>query len=392
MHEVVMPRLAESMEEGTLLRWLKADGDDVRAGEELAEIESDKATVTYESEADGVLHIVAAEGDTVAVGTPIALLLTAGEQPPDATSSNGGGPAVAAPVAPPAVHRVKASPLARRLAADLGVDVATVAGSGPGGRVVRADVEAARRVPEPEPEPALAPAAASADSAKGTVSVVEMTRTQQVVARRMAEAKATVPEFQVSTEVDMEACRALRADLKSYELDVVPSFNDMVVKASAIALREFPRANASYRDGGFELYSRVNVGVAVAAEDSLLVPTLFDADRKRLTEIAGEARALAAKVREGSVTPPELAGGTFTVSNLGMHGVTTFNAVINPPQAAILAVGAIAPAPVVHDGEIVVRHRMSLTLTCDHRILYGAEAAGFLARIRALLEQPLRLR
>jgi pyruvate dehydrogenase E2 component (dihydrolipoamide acetyltransferase) len=169
----------------------------------------------------------------------------------------------------------------------------------------------------------------------------------------------------------------------------VPSFNDMIVKACAVALGEFPRANGAYRDGRFELYSRVNVGIAVAAQDSLVVPTIFDADRKSLGDIAREASALAAKVRSGSVTPPELSGGTFTVSNLGMYGVTEFNAVINPPQAAILAVGAMEPRAVVHEGEIAARHRMTVSLSCDHRILYGADAARFLARVRALLEQPL---
>jgi pyruvate dehydrogenase E2 component (dihydrolipoamide acetyltransferase) len=206
----------------------------------------------------------------------------------------------------------------------------------------------------------------------------------------MAESKATVPEFTLRSEIDMEACVQLRTELKALGGEV-PSYNDMVVKASALALREFPRANGSYRDGRFELHSRVNVGVAVAAPDALVVPTVFDADRKSLREIARETRALAERVRAGTVTPPELSGGTFTVSNLGMYGVTDFTAVINPPQAAILAVGALAPRPVVRDGTLVARHTMGVTLACDHRILYGADAAEFLARIRALLEQPLAL-
>jgi pyruvate dehydrogenase E2 component (dihydrolipoamide acetyltransferase) len=246
--------------------------------------------------------------------------------------------------------------------------------------------------PEPvaaAPAPAPAPAPAEVGTAKGEVTQQELSRTQQVVARRMAESRATVPDFTISTEVDMEGCVALRGQLKATEPEVVPSFNDMIVKACARALREYPRANGAYRDGRFELFSRVNVGIAVAAQDSLVVPTIFDADRKSLGEIARDSRRLAGKVRDGSVTPPELSGGTFTVSNLGMYGVTQFNAVINPPQAAILAVGAMAPKPVVVDGEIVVRNRMTISLSCDHRILYGADAAEFLARIRALLEQPL---
>jgi pyruvate dehydrogenase E2 component (dihydrolipoamide acetyltransferase) len=213
----------------------------------------------------------------------------------------------------------------------------------------------------------------------------------------MAESRATIPTFELRSEIDMEACVALRAELKELAGDgrtgagAIPSFNDMVVKACAIALREFPRANGSYRDARFELYSRVNVGIAVAAQDALVVPTVFDADRKSLRAIARETRALAERVRANAVTPPELSGGTFTVSNLGMYGVTDFTAVINPPQAAILAVGALAQRAVVRDGALVARHTMTVTLACDHRILYGADAAQFLARIRALLEHPLAL-
>ncbi|HMI72868.1 MAG TPA: dihydrolipoamide acetyltransferase family protein, partial [Solirubrobacteraceae bacterium] len=221
-----------------------------------------------------------------------------------------------------------------------------------------------------------------------------LTRTQQVIARRMAESKATVPEFTITTEVDMQAAVALRGQLKAVAEGSdapVPSYNDMVVKACAIALREYPRANGSYKDGHFELYSRVNIGVAVAAQDALVVPTVFDADKKSLGEIARDGRALAERVRAGVVTPPELSGGTFTVSNLGMFGVTEFVAVINPPQAAILAVGKMEPRAVVRDGEVTARNTMNITLSCDHRILYGADAAEFLARIKALLEQPIAL-
>jgi pyruvate dehydrogenase E2 component (dihydrolipoamide acetyltransferase) len=225
------------------------------------------------------------------------------------------------------------------------------------------------------------------------VQVVEPTKLQQTVARRMAESKATVPHFYLSAQVDMSRCVQARAQLKDAagEDDVVPSFNDMVIKAAAIALSEFPRANAAYRDGRFELYQRVNVGIAVAAQDALVVPTIFDADRKGLRQIATEARSLAGKVRDGTVTPPELSGGTFTVSNLGMYGITDFGAVINTPQAAILAVGAITPTPVVRSGEIATAQVMGVTLACDHRILYGADGAEFLARVRALLEEPLGL-
>ncbi len=237
------------------------------------------------------------------------------------------------------------------------------------------------------------PPSPSAETAKGQVSYEDLSKTQQVIARRMAESKATAPHFYLRASVDMSEAVAGREMVKARALpgDVVPSFNDMVVKACALALREHPRANGAYRDGRFELYSRVNVGVAVAANDALVVPTVFDADRKGLRQIASESRALAGKVRDGQITPPELSGATFTVSNLGMYGIEGFSAVINPPQAAILAVGAIEERPVVRDGEIGTAHLMQVDLACDHRILYGAPAAEFLARIRALLEEPLAL-
>ncbi len=231
------------------------------------------------------------------------------------------------------------------------------------------------------------------ETAKGQVTYEDLSKLQSTIARRMSESKATAPHFYLEAEIDMSRAVEARARLKAGagEGEIVPSFNDMVVKACALALREHPRANGAYRDGRFELYSRVNVGVAVAARDALVVPTVFDADRKGLRQIAAESRALAGRVREGTITPPELSGGTFTVSNLGMYGIDNFSAVINTPQAAILAVGAIKERPVVRDGDIVPAHLLGVTLACDHRILYGAPAAEFLARVRTLLEEPLSL-
>jgi pyruvate dehydrogenase E2 component (dihydrolipoamide acetyltransferase) len=225
------------------------------------------------------------------------------------------------------------------------------------------------------------------------MKVIELTRMQRTVSRRMAESKATAPHFYLTTEIDMSRAVEARARIKAAagEGDIVPSFNDMVVKACALALREFPRANGAYRDGKVEEYSRINVGIAVAAQDALVVPTVFDADRKGLRQIAAESRAAAERVRAGTITPPELSGGTFTVSNLGMFGITSFSAVINPPQAAILAVGSIEQVPVVRDDAIVPGHRMSVNLACDHRILYGADGAKFVARVRDLLEEPVFL-
>jgi pyruvate dehydrogenase E2 component (dihydrolipoamide acetyltransferase) len=419
VQDVTMPRLSDSMEEGTILRWAKQVGNEVAVGEELVEIETDKANMGYEADVAGtLLEIVVGENESAPVGATIARIgdpdakgsapqaagpVTAGDPPlpPVAKASSATVPPTVPPAAPALTAngngsgRVKASPLARRVAEEKGVDLAGLSGSGPAGRIVKKDVEAA------SPAPSCSFSASQAqkeqpqvvESAKGTVETVELTKLQQVVARRMAEAKATAPHFYLTAEVDMSAAVAARARIKemSGEGEVVPSFNDMVVKACAIALRRFPRANASYKDGRFELHSRVNVGIAVAARDALVVPTIFDADRKGLREIAAEARSLAAKVRDGSVTPPELSGGTFSVSNLGMYGIKSFGAIVDSPQAGILAVGEIAERPVVRDGEIVPGKTMEMTLSCDHRILYGADGAEFLAEVRRLLEEPVGL-
>jgi len=444
-----MPRLSDTMEEGTILRWLKRDGEQLARGEELVEIETDKATMTYESDQDGILEILAAEGQTLAVGEVIARVAGAGAESVPAASVLEEGPAPGGPAAGVAVaaasgdgdhagaapsglspgersggERVKASPLARRIARQSGVDLRGITGSGPGGRIVKADLAEPSAVAGVDAGPAAgtgtgtaagtgAPSLEGVLTAKGETTVVELSRTQQTIARRMAESKATIPDFTLQMDVDMGACVRLRTELKrlsegepgavsgAQQLGT-PTYNDMVVKASALALREHPHANGSYRDGRLQLHSRVNVGVAVAAEDALVVPTVFDADEKSLGEIARETRALAERVRAATITPPELGGGTFTVSNLGMYGVRSFAAIINPPQAAILSVGAVELRPVVSEsavagggapgaGELTVGERMTITLVCDHRILYGAEAAGFLARIRELLQTPSAL-
>jgi pyruvate dehydrogenase E2 component (dihydrolipoamide acetyltransferase) len=430
MTEITMPKLSDSMEEGTILTWLKREGERVEAGDDLVEIETDKATMTHPAEAAGLLSVVAAEGDTLPVGAPIARLLETAASAPDpgpraepgldvAQATQSGESALASSgvelgdgTAQPVASNgrapgpgVKATPLARRVAQAHGVGLDDVRGSGPLGRITRADVLAkAGLAPEPSPAPAAAPAAPPAatsrtaatpaeppaGTAKGDVEVVALTRLQTVVARRMAEAKATVPEFGVQTDVVMDAAIAFRAQFAQAGARP-PSFNDLIVKAAALSLRQHPRANGSYRDGHLELHSRVNVGIAVAAPDALVVPTIFDADQKSLGAIAGEARRLAERVREGTVSPPELSGATFTVSNLGMYGMTAIAPVINVPQAAILGVGTMREVLGRVDGEVVDRHVMTLTLTCDHRILYGAEAAEFLSAIRRLLEQPVRL-
>ena len=492
MADVAMPRLSDSMEEGTILKWLKSDGDEVSEGDELVEIETDKANMTYEADDSGTLEIVASEGDTLAVGETIAKIGEGGggssddeedsddEEPEedeessdddeeaadedgddedsgdddeddeelsddsdeesgededagdededaDEDEDDSGGDEAAekqdsdedeaaeddesdeeaaaeddesggdeAEAESGDDGRVKASPIARRMARDLGLELSDVKGTGPGGRIVKSDVEAAAKgdgeAEAEAPEKDEGKPAKDGESGRGEVEHQELSRLQRTIARRMAESKATAPDFVMTLEVDMEEAVALRGQLKAAAGDdPAPSFNDFVIKAAALALRDFPRANGAYRDGQFELYSRVNIGVAVAGQDALVVPTVFDADRKSLGTIAADARRLAERVREGKITPPELSAGTFTVSNLGMYGIRRFVAVINPPQAAILAVGELTPRPVVRDGEVVVRTVMELTLTCDHRILYGADAAEFLAKIREYLELPLRL-
>ena len=460
--DIVMPRLSDSMEEGTVLKWLVEVGGEVKRGEPIAEIETDRANMTFESDTDGTLiEVLASEGDTLAIGEVIARVGEPDEAPsgdggggddgdagsgdeqssdgeesppaqaeegaaesssedpsgePEAPSGSGGGGNGGDPAgggsAPTTTttddgERLRASPVARRMARELSVELGSLEGSGPGGRIVKADVESASQgdgatapaedsdggAPAEESEPAEAPSAASGDEggAKGRVETQELTRLQKTVARRMAESKATAPDFALDIEIDMAACMELRGRLKPIA-DPVPSVNDMVVKACALALREHPKVNGAYRDGAFELYGRVNIGVAVAGEEALVVPTVFDAGTKSLGDIARDTRAAVKKVHDGSISPPELSGGTFTVSNLGMFGIESFTAVINSPQAAILAVGALKKKAVVDDaGRIVARDMMSATLVSDHRILYGADAARFLARVKELLEQPLAL-
>jgi pyruvate dehydrogenase E2 component (dihydrolipoamide acetyltransferase) len=426
MPDVTMPRLSDSMEEATIVTWLVADGDQVTGGQELAEVETDKATVTFEAEAVGVIQLLVGVGETVPLGAVIARIDDGTVQPRVAAGSSiaaaANGSSASEPPTPVATTRAvrvadgaasgrpSASPLARRIAASLNVDLHAIEGSGPGGRIVRADVErAATEGPiDGQSRPAAPPAVVEAprsdvaprerkvdtwdgSGARGAASSVELSRTQRLIARRMAESRATIPDLDLSIEVDMEAACALREELKREADRDTPSINDMIVMASARALAEHPNANAAYIDGRLERFERVNVGIAVAMPDALVVPTIADADRRSLGDIARTARQLVARVRDGSITPGELSGATFTVSNLGMHGIDFFTAVINPPQAAILAVGAVKPRAVVHSGELVARRSMIATLAADHRVLYGADAAEFLSTLRQLVEQPLRL-
>ncbi|WP_024934770.1 dihydrolipoamide acetyltransferase family protein [Actinomadura welshii] len=441
--EIRMPRLSESMTEGTIERWLHENGAEVDAGEELAEIDTDKAVVGVEAEASGVLEIVLPEGESAPVGAVIARLGTsstaAAESPAAAPGDDRSTAAAtaASPAAPPDPVRPSspacdrdrpiASPLARRRARELGVDLSAVTGTGLGGRIIRADVEAAgqaardadaagraatdgqaagRAAADGEAASGRAQGRPSATRPGGTVRAVAaggdstrapLTRIQQATVRRLADG-ASVPVFALTAEVDMNAAMALRSALAEVS-DPAPTVTDLVVGAVARALREFPRLNASADDGAVLLHPRVNVGIATETRDGLILPVVKDADRLPAPALAAVTKPLIARVRDGAATPADLDGATFTVSNLGMFGIVSFEAAIVPPQAAILAVGAVRTLPRWRDAlpgtsekdGVVAVPVMELTLTCDHRVVDGADAARFLTRVVALLHRPLAL-
>ena len=453
MPDVNMPKLSDTMEEGTILEWKKKDGDEVHKGDVLAEVESDKATFDLEAEDDGVLSIKVEKGVPAKIGAPIATIGPAGEtrpaktdgakpekaepakvkaEPakakaePEAAEAEAAAdetderaetetaegpedeppvaevvPAETAPKAKAAPARdsdgaagttaVKASPLAKRLAAQLGVDLAGIKGSGPEGRIVREDVEAAAKGRGGATRQGVPPAR----RAEGPdTEVVEPTRMQATIARRMAESKTTVPEFTVTVEARVDQAVSMRQQLK----DSVPgaekvTMTDFLVRACALALRKFPEVNTSWVDGRFNRKRSINIGLAVAPSQGmgLLVPVVHDADTKDIVQISIESRQVIERARSGRPAEGDLTGATFSISNLGMFGVDEFTAIINPPEAAILAVGAIKDAAVVDDGKVVVGKVMRMTLTVDHRVFYGATAAQFMAELKRLLENPVNL-
>ncbi|MCH6472488.1 dihydrolipoamide acetyltransferase family protein [Sinomonas terrae] len=412
MTDVLMPRLSDTMEEGVLSVWRKHEGDVVHRGDVLAEIDTDKATMELEAYDEGVLaRTLIEEGASVPIGTPIAVITPGGPvpdgtseapapapvaapQPPPETVPEPPRPAPTRPPAPPPSAGLTASPLARRLAREHGVDLAAVQGSGPGGRIVRADIDAAvartppSAPPPSAPEPAAPPAALGADAEE-----VPLSRIRRLTAQRLTASAAQAPHFYLTRTVDVDALLAFRAQINNglAEGGARVSLNDLVVKASAHALAAHPEVNSSWAGTRLLRHRRVNIGVAVALEDGLIVPVIHDADRKSITQISGEARDLAHRARTGRLSLEEITGGTFTVSNLGMYGIDQFTAVINPPEAAILAVGAAAAAPTVREGQLAVAAIMTLTLAIDHRVLDGAAGARFLADLVALLEHPLRI-
>jgi len=435
--QILMPALSPTMTEGTLAKWLKKEGDQVSSGDVLAEIETDKATMEIEAVDEGVLgKILIKEGtEAVPINTPIAVLLAEGEDRSALGAWAGAAPAPAAkaeakpataatpapaarpsPAPAPATQaapqpapsgngsRVFASPLARRMAEQAGVDIAAVKGSGPHGRIVKRDIEAALAAPiaprpavptalpaapaarPPAPTPAPAPVAPTA-----LYTEIANSGMRKVIARRLLESKQTIPHFYLSIDCQVDALIRIRKDLNARSDKYKLSVNDFAIRALALALRQVPAANASWSDAATLRYNSVDVAVAVAVDNGLITPVIRNADNKGLAAIANEMRELAARARAGKLMPEDYQGGTFSLSNLGMYGIKDFAAIINPPQAGILAVGAAEQRPVVKDGALAVATVMSCTLAGDHRIIDGAIGAQLLGAFKTLIEDPLAM-
>jgi pyruvate dehydrogenase E2 component (dihydrolipoamide acetyltransferase) len=410
MPDVLMPRLSDTMTEGVVGQWLKHEGDVVQRGDVLAEIETDKATMELEAYDSGVLtRIIAPEGTTVPIGQPIAVI---GDQigstepvgsqavstaPSDGAASTSASPATPAETParkPIAADAVRATPLVRRLAHEHGIDLAGVKGTGPGGRIVRADIEAAVGRGA-----ASAPSGVSAASKPGPIAVaadgdeqLPLSSIRRITAQRLTES-AAAPHFYLTTVADVGALQQLRAELNAELPDGGPkvSVTDLLIRGCAVSLRSHLDVNSSWGGDHLVRHAHVNVGCAVANDNGLLVPVIRDADRKSLTEIALEAHDLIERARAGKLTPDELTSSTFTISNLGMYGIDHFTAVINPPEAAVLAVGAVQQEAVVRGGQLAAATTLKLTLSIDHRVLDGATAAVFLQDLVKLLEHPLRI-
>ncbi|MFT8417341.1 MAG: pyruvate dehydrogenase complex dihydrolipoamide acetyltransferase [Acetobacter sp.] len=406
--EILMPALSPTMTEGKIARWLKKEGEAVSNGDVLAEIETDKATMEVEAIEDGIFgRILVPEGtEGVAVNTPIAILVEEGEAVPAATTpSSAPIPAAAstaqpvaaasAPVLPtPApqatrpANRIVASPLARRIAATKGVDLSSIKGTGPNGRIVKRDVEAAAAQSSSAPQPPALPTGGSRTVPHSTM--------RKVIARRLSESKATIPHFYVSMDVELDALMALRSQLNALSGDEGQdafklSVNDMLIKAAALALKQVPEVNASFTEDAMILHEDADISVAVSLDDGLITPIVRAADRKSLKQISQEAKSLVSRARAGKLKPEEFQGGTFSLSNMGMFGVKEFAAIVNPPQAAILAIAAGKRVPVVSGDEIRIATVMTVTLSVDHRAVDGALAAKWLSAFRSIVQAPLAL-
>lgn len=416
---ILMPALSPTMTEGNLARWLKQEGDRIKAGDVIAEIETDKATMEVEAVDEGILGriLVPAGTQGVKVNDVIAVLVEAGEAVPTAGAAPKAAPAPAAPApvaaapaaavaptpAPASGDRVFASPLARRMAAQAGLDISKIAGSGPNGRIVKADVDAAlSRGPAPAAAPAAAPAPVAAPRPAAPVAItaphtaIPNSSIRKVIARRLAKSKATIPHFYVSTDVEIDALLKIRADLNARSPKDGPgayklSVNDLVIKATAVTLRRFPNVNAMWTEDAILQLHDVDISVAVSIPDGLITPIVKGADIKGLAAISNEMKDLAARAKAGKLKPEEFQGGGFSISNMGMYGVKDFAAIINPPQAGILAVSAGEQRPVVKNGVLAIATVMTLTLSVDHRVIDGALAAEFLQALKRNIEDPLSL-
>lgn len=406
-----MPKLGFDMAEGTLVRWVKQVGENINKGDVLAEIETDKATVEVESSASGVvLQLIVGEGDVVPVNAPIAVVGVAGEKISDQLSVSSGTskvesgksdekpapqtqvtPAsVSSTVSTPSDGAIKASPLAKKIARDNNLNLASLQGTGPGGRVVKKDVEAALSAAQ-KPQVASPPSLQfSAPAAQDTV--IAVTKLRQAIGRRLVESKQSAPHFYVTHEYKMNALLDMRKQINAYlpENEKI-SVNDFIVKAAALTLRQFPNLNATINGAEVVQFGRVNVGVAVTVPGGLMTVVVKDADAKPLRQISGEVKAMAARAREGKVKPDDVEGSTFSTSNLGMYDVDEFSAIINPPEAAILAISSAREIPVVEDSQVKIGWRMKATISVDHRVSDGAEAAQFMQALAEFLENPARV-
>lgn len=411
MTDVIMPKMGDGMEEGTLLEWLKKDGDTVKSGEIIGNIQTDKATLELEAPAKGVLTgFLISEGETVPVGQPIAAILKEGESLPDGWGSgNGAAPKkeetaeeapaeekkteVATEEAPSSNgqssgdgERIKASPVARRLAKEKGIDLSTLTGSGPGGRIVKKDVLEAKPGSGGSSAPSFAPAVATAEDQK-----IKLNRLRGIIADRTQHSKQTVPHFYVTVEVDLEKITAVREAFKEEEAGKV-SVNDFVVRACVLALQEMPVVNSSYQGDHLLQYGAVNIGIAVAIDDGLIVPVIHNAHGLTLRQLASASRDLATKARDNKLKPEEMQGSTFCISNMGMLDVDDFGAIINEPNAAILAISTARKKVVVgDDDDIEIRWRMNITGSFDHRVVDGAVGAQFMNVVKKYLENPMHL-
>jgi pyruvate dehydrogenase E2 component (dihydrolipoamide acetyltransferase) len=415
-HIISMPQLSDTMEEGRILHWHKAEGEEVEPGDILAEIESDKADVEFEVFRKGVLRkILVPEGEIAPVGAPIAIIAERQEDIAEALAeaeeaaralevarvetvskepevASAPAEAEAAPAPKPSEGRILASPVALRLASELGVDLSQVRGTGPGGRIVKRDVEAAARAPAPAAPPADAPVVAEVarEPVEGDFEDVPLSSVRKAIARRLVESKAPVPHFYVTMDVEMGPALEAKQSLERLR-GLKATVTDLLIRACGLALAKHPQINSSFLGDSIRRYRRAHIGVVVATEEGLVIPVIRDAQEKGLADIASERADLVGRARQRRLKPEEFTGATFTISNLGMFGVDSFSAVIAPPEGAILAVGAVRERPVAREGRLDVGLVMTMTLACDHRVIDGVEAAAFLGEVKELLEKPAAL-